>query len=121
MNPQAVPPTQASAERYRKPTRRERFLGQMNQVVPWAKLTALIEPYYPHPAGAGRPPIDLERMPRIHLLQHWFNLSDPAMEEALYDSHALRQFAGIDLTREPAPDETTMCKFRHRLEQHELG
>lgn len=111
----------ANFERYRKPTRREQFLTQMNTVVPWGKLTALIEPVYPTGDGAGRPPIGLERMLRIHFLQHWFNLSDPAAEEALYDSRAMREFVGIDLGREPAPDETTICKFRHRLEEHELG
>ncbi|MGH9848010.1 MAG: IS5 family transposase [Blastocatellia bacterium] len=112
---------EASFERYRKPTRREEFLAQMDTVVPWEKLTALIEPVYPAGEGAGRPPIGLERMLRIHFLQHWFNLSDPAVEEALYDSRAMREFVGIDLGREPAPDETTICKFRHRLEEHELG
>lgn len=111
----------AGFERHRKSTRREEFLAQMDQVVPWEKLTALIEPVYPAGEGPGRPPIGLERMLRIHFLQHWFNLSDPAMEETLYDSHAMREFVGIDLGREAAPDETTICKFRHRLEEHELG
>jgi IS5 family transposase len=108
-------------ERHRKPTRRERFLAQMDQVVPWGKLTALIEPVYPAGEGPGRPPIGLERMLRIHFLQHWFNLSDPAMEESLYDVRSMREFVGIDLGREAAPDETTICKFRHRLEEHQLG
>ncbi len=108
-------------ERYRKPTRREQFLVEMNQVVPWSRLTALVEPMYPKGEGAGRPPIGLERMLRIHCLQHWFNLSDPAAEEALYDSRAMRGFVGIDLGREPVPDETTICKFRHLLEAYELG
>jgi IS5 family transposase len=80
----------------------------------------LIEPFYPK-AGNGRPPIGLERMLRIYFLQQWFNLSDPAVEEALYDSLAMRSFVGIDLGREPAPDETTACKFRHLLEKHEIG
>jgi IS5 family transposase len=111
----------AGFEKYRKPTRREEFLAQMNSVMPWEKLTGLIEPVYPAGEGAGRPPIGLERMLRIHFLQHWFNLSDPAVEEALYDSRAMREFVGIDLGREPAPDETTICKFRHRLEAHALG
>ena len=110
-----------SFEKYRKATRREEFLAQMNRVLPWGKLTALIEPVYPQGEGAGRPPVGLERMLRIHFLQHWFNLSDPAVEEALYDSRAMREFVGIDLGREPAPDETTICKFRHRLEAHQLG
>ena len=111
----------ASFEKYRKPTRREAFLAQMNTVVPWSKLTTLIEPVYPARAGAGPPPVGLERMLRLHFLQHWFNLADPAVEEALYDSRAMREFVGIDLGREPAPDETTICKFRHRLETHALG
>jgi transposase, IS5 family len=108
-------------ERYRKPTRREQFLSEMDKIIPWGNLCAVIEPFYPKPEGPGRPPIGLERMLRIHFLQHWFNLSDPAVEEALYDSRAMRRFVGIDLGREPAPDETTVCKFRHLLEAHNLG
>jgi transposase, IS5 family len=107
-------------ERYRKTTRREAFLAEMDRIVPWRELCALIEPVYPK-AGGGRPPIGLERMLRIHFLQHWFNLSDPAVEEALYDSAAMRKFVGIDLGREPAPDETTACRFRHLIETHDLG
>lgn len=110
----------AGFERYRKPTRREAFLAQMEAVVPWAELGALIEPHYPKP-GNGRPPIGLQRMLRIHLLQHWFNLADEAMEEALYDSAALRAFVGIDLGREPVPDATSLLRFRHLLERQELG
>ena len=108
-------------ERFRKTTRRERFLAEMEQVIPWRDLCKAIKPYYSVPKGAGRPPVGLERMLRIHFLQHWFNLSDPAVEEALYDSLAMRQFVGIDLGREPVPDETTVCKFRHLLEAHNLG
>jgi transposase, IS5 family len=89
-------------------------------VVPWGKLCGLIEPHYPK-AGGGRPPIGVERMLRIYFVQQWFNLSDPAVEESLYDSAALCAFVGIDLGREPAPDETTVCKFRHLLEEHQLG
>lgn len=111
----------SSFERYRKPTRREQFLAEMDQVIPWRDLCNVIKPFYPKPKGAGRPPIGLERMLRIHFLQHWFNLSDPAVEESLYDSRAMRRFVGIDLGREPAPDETTVCKFRHLLEAHNLG
>jgi IS5 family transposase len=107
--------------RYRKTTRREVFLAEMERVVPWAELCSLIEPVYPKGDGAGRPPVGVERMLRIYFLQHWFNLSDPAVEEALYDSQAMRAFVGIDLGREPAPDETTVCKFRHLLEAHDLG
>ena len=108
-------------ERYRKPTRRDQFLAEMDQVIPWSDLCKVIKPFYPKPRGAGRPPVGLERMLRIHFLQHWFNLSDPAVEEALYDSRAMRRFVGIDLGREPAPDETTVCNFRHLLEAHNLG
>jgi IS5 family transposase len=107
-------------ERYTKKTRRAAFLEEMEQVVPWRKLCALIEPHYPK-AGNGRPPVGIERMLRIYFLQQWFNLSDPAVEEALYDSTVMRDFVGIDLGREPAPDETTVCKFRHLLEEHGLG
>ena len=107
-------------ERYSKKTRREVFLEEMEQVVPWRKLCALIEPHYPK-AGNGRPPIGVERMLRIYFLQQWFNLSDPGVEEALYDSEVMRGFAGVDLGREPVPDETTICKFRHLLEKHQLG
>lgn len=112
---------EATFERYRKPTRRELFLSEMDQVIPWKELCKIIEPFYPKPESAGRPPVGLERMLRIHFLQHWFNLSDPAVEETLYDSRAMRQFVGIDLGREPVPDETTICKFRHLLEAHNLG
>jgi IS5 family transposase len=107
-------------DRYGKTTRRARFLTEMERVVPWSELCALIEPFYPKP-GNGRPPIGLERMLRIYFLQQWFNLSDPAVEEALYDSLAMRSFVGIDLGREPVPDETTACNFRHLLEKHEIG
>lgn len=108
-------------ERYRKPTRREQFLAEMEQVIPWRDLCKVIYPFYPKQQGSGRPPVGLERMLRIHFLQHWFNLSDPAVEESLYDSRAMRRFVGIDLGCEPAPDETTICKFRHLLEAHNLG
>ena len=107
-------------DRYSKTTRRAAFLAEMERVVPWGELCALIEPFYPQP-GNGRPPIGVERMLRIYFLQQWFNLSDPGVEEALYDSLAMRSFVGIDLGREPAPDETTVCKFRHLLEKHEIG
>ena len=110
----------AGFARYRKPTRREAFLAQTDTLVPWSELGALIEPHYPK-AGNGRPPIGLQRMLRIHLLQHWFNLADEAMEEALYDSAALRAFVGIDLGREPVPDATSLLRFRHLLEKHRLG
>ena len=107
-------------ERYAKTTRRAIFPVEMERVVPWPALRGLIEPVYPKPRN-GRPPIGVERMLRIYFLQQWFNLSDPAVEEALYDSLAMRSFVGIDLGREPVPDETTVCRFRHLLEQHDLG
>jgi IS5 family transposase len=107
-------------EQHTRKTRRAVFLEEMEQVVPWRELCALVEPHYPKP-GNGRPPVGVERMLRIYFLQQWFNLSDPAVEEALYDSAVMRQFVGIDLGCEPAPDETTVCKFRHLLEEHQLG
>ena len=110
----------AGFEQYRRRTKREDFLDAMNAIVPWAALCAVIEPHYPK-AGNGRPPIGLERMLRIHLLQHWFNLADNAVEEALYDIASLRRFVGIDLGVERVPDETTVLKFRHLLEKHDLG
>jgi transposase, IS5 family len=110
----------AGFERFRRRTKREDFLDSMNAIVPWAALCAVIEPHYPK-AGNGRPPIGLERMLRIHLLQHWFNLADNAVEEALYDIASLRRFAGIDLGCERVPDETTVLNFRHLLQEHDLG
>ncbi len=110
----------AGYEHYRKPTRRDEFLKTMNAIVPWAALCEVIEPHYPK-AGNGRPPIGLERMLRIHFIQHWFNLADLACEEALYDSASLRRFVGIDLGREPVPDATTLLKFRRLLNEHKLG
>lgn len=107
-------------ERYTRTTKRATFLAEMETVVPWERLCALIEPHYPTGEG-GRPPIPLERMLRVYFLQQWFNLSDPAVEESLYDIISMRAFAKIDLGQEPVPDETTICKFRHLLERHELG
>jgi transposase, IS5 family len=107
-------------EKYTKTTRRAQFLAEMERVVPWRALCTRIEPVYPK-AGNGRPPVGVERMLGMYVLQHWFTLSDPAVEEALYDSPTLRAFVGIDLGQEPVPDETTVCKFRHRLEEHGLS
>jgi IS5 family transposase len=95
-------------------------LHRWNLWFPGAELVALIEPHYPK-AGNGRPAIGVERMLRIYFLQQWFNLSDPAVEYMLYDSLTMRNFVGIDLGPEPAPDETTVCRFRHLLERHGLG
>lgn len=111
-----------SFEKYRKKTRKEIFLEQMAEILPWSALCEAIEPFYPQVSSkGGRPPIGIDRMLRIHFLQHWFELSDPGAEEALYDSRAMRQFVGIDLCQEPVPDETTICKFRHLMERHNLG
>jgi len=107
-------------DRHGKQTRRQRFLSDMDAIVPWVELCRLIEPHYPK-GDRGRPPIGIERMLRIYFLQVWFNLSDPGAEEALYDSAAMRGFVDIDLGREPAPDETTICNFRHLIEAHGLG
>ena len=107
-------------ESYRKPTRRDEFLKTMEAIVPWSALCEVIEPHYPK-AGNGRPPIGLERMLRIHFIQHWFNLADLSCEEALYDSASLRSFVGIDLGREPVPDSTTITKFRKLLNDNKLG
>lgn len=112
---------EGSFVKYKKVTRKEQFLNQMDQIIPWEELSKAIEPHYPKPKGSGRRPVGIERMLRIHFMQHWFNLSDPGMEEALYDIPAMRDFAGIDLGNEAAPDETTLCKFRHLLEKKNLG
>ena len=103
----------------RKKTRREVFLDEMEQVVPWKSLLDLIEPCYPV-AGRGRHPYPLETMLRVHLMQNWFGLSDPAMEEALYEITPMRTFAGLTLTK-AIPDETTILNFRHLLEEYELA
>lgn len=103
-----------------KTTRRERFLAEMNAVMPWAKLVALIEPHYPK-AGNGRQPMPLERMLRVYFMQQWFNLSDPQAEDSLYDIEPMRRFAGIELAEDVVPDETTILRFRHLLEEHKLS
>jgi transposase, IS5 family len=101
-------------------TRKAKFLAQMNGLVPWAELCAVIEPHYPK-AGNGRRPIGLERMLRIHFLQLWFNLADEACEDALYDVALFREFAQIDLGEERVPDATTLLRFRRLLEDNKLG
>lgn len=103
-----------------KITRKQQFLAEMEQMVPWQWLCALIEPHYPK-AGRGRPPFALETMLRIHFMQQWFALSDPAMEEALHDVPVMRAFAGLDAGNERMPDESTILHFRHLLERHQLG
>ena len=112
--------SQAEYAGKKKQTRRDKFLGEMEQVVPWARLVERLRPFYPK-GERGRPPIGLERMLRIHFLQQWSGLADGAMEDALYDSQALRGFAGIDLTVAAVPEETTILNFRHWLERHELS
>jgi IS5 family transposase len=111
--------SQAEYTEKKKQTRRDKFLAEMEQVVPWARLVARLQPLYPK-GERGRPPIGLERMLRIYCLQQWYGLADEALEDALYDSQALRGFAGIDLTHDPVPDATTLLKFRHWLERHDL-
>lgn len=103
----------------KKKTRREQFLEEMEQVVPWSKLLKVVRRRYPK-AGHGRPPMGLEKMLRIYFLQQWFNLSDPAMEDALYDIESLRRFAGLELGQDEVPDESTILQFRHLLERHDL-
>jgi IS5 family transposase len=100
-------------------TRRERFLAEMDAVMPWARLLALIEPYYPK-AGRGRHPLGLEKMLRIYFLQQWYDLSDPQAEEAIYDSESMRRFARVELAEDVVPDETTILRFRHLLEENQL-
>ena len=102
-----------------KVTRRERFLAEMDAVIPWARLLALIEPRYPK-AGGGRPPMPLELMLRIYFMQQWFNLSDPQAEDSLYDIESMRRFAKLELGDNKIPDESTILGFRHLLEKHHL-
>jgi IS5 family transposase len=112
--------TQTGFEKYGRKSKRERFLDEMEQIVPWAELEALVEPHYSKGEN-GRPPVGLSIMLRMYFLQQWFNLSDPGAEDALYESPVLRRFVGIDLGRAPAPDESTILQFRHLLERHALG
>jgi IS5 family transposase len=109
----------AAWSRKGKVTRRERFLAEMDAVIPWARLIALIQPHY-HRGKTGRQPHDLERMLRIYFLQQWFNLSDPQAEDAIYDSESMRRFARVELGDDKIPDESTILRFRHLLEKHRL-
>src|SRR5215831_6314923 len=102
-----------------KRTRREQFLAEMDAVIPWPRLLRLIESHYPE-AGNGRQPLGLEKMLRIYFLQQWFDLSDPQAEDAIYDSESMRRFARVELGDDVVPDETTILRFRHLLEQHGL-
>ena len=101
-------------------TRRDRFLGEIEKVTPWAALVRELEPFYPKGEGRGRPPIGLERMLRMYIVQQCFGLSDEGTEDALYDSQAIRGFVGVDLSRGEAPDATTLLKFRRLLETNHL-
>src|SRR5438128_1154166 len=101
-------------------TRRELFLAEMDAVVPWPELLAVVEPHYPRAGGRGRPPVGLAAMLRIYFLQQWFALSDRQMEDGLYDIESLRRFAGFSNITAALPDETTILNFRHLLEQHDL-
>ncbi|MDP3325916.1 IS5 family transposase [Hydrogenophaga sp.] len=113
---------EAGFERKTKRTRKREFLDEMNLVVPWAELVSLITPHAPAPgAKGGRPPFAVETMLRIHFLQQWFNLSDPSMEEALYDTPMFREFVGLDQGEENLPDESTILRFRHLLEANNLS
>ena len=109
----------AAWSRKGKVTRRERFLAEMDVVIPWQRLIELIEQHYPN-TGKGRPPHDLERMLRIYFLQQWFNLSDPQAEDGIYDSESMRRFARVELGDDKIPDESTILRFRHLLEKHRL-
>src|SRR5277367_1551682 len=111
--------SQWSFEKHGGKSKRELFLDHMEQVVPWSELLVLVEPVYPK-AGNGRRPVGLAIMLRTYFLQQWFGLSDPGMEEAFYESAVLQRFAGVDLGVAAAPDETTILRFRHLLEQHDL-
>ena len=110
---------QSEYARKKKVTRRDKFLGEMEKVVPWARLVEIIRPYYPT-GQRGRPPVGIERMLRIYFLQQWYGLADEALEDTIYDSQAMRGFTGIDLGAEAVPDATTLLHFRHLLEEHAL-
>jgi IS5 family transposase len=107
-------------ELHARPTRKAEFLAKMETLMPWAEFCTLIEPHYPK-AGNGRPPVGLERMLRMYWIANWFNLADEACEDAFYDIAVFREFCGFDLGRERIPDATTLLKFRHLLEEHEIG
>lgn len=118
--PSQVSFAQAEYDKKKKRTRREMFLEKMEQVVPWSRLMDVIEPHYPKIGKRGRPPIGLERMLRMYFVQQWYGLADEAVEDAIYDSQALRNFMDIDLSRQGVPDATTLMGFRHLLEANDL-
>jgi transposase, IS5 family len=101
-------------------TRREKFLNDMDAIIPWASLLSVIEPYYPKSGQPGRQPIGLSKMFRIHCMQNWFNYSDRQMEDALYEIESIRRFSGFNSVLEDLPDETSVLNFRHLLEKHDL-
>jgi IS5 family transposase len=111
--------SQARYQKYGRKSRRELFLDAMDFLLPWSAMCLLVEPHYPK-ADNGRRPVGLEIMLRTYFVQQWFNLSGPGVEEALYESPVLQRFTGVDLGAAPAPDETTICRFRHLLEKHDL-
>lgn len=104
----------------KKKTKREEFLEIMDEIIPWDEWIEVIKPYYPQ-GKRGRPPMGIEKMLRMYLLQVWFHLSDPVTEDSIYDSYAMRKFTGIDFSTESVPDETTLCKFRHLIEKNGLN
>jgi IS5 family transposase len=107
-------------ESKKKQTRRDKFLGELDRLVPWKELEKVIAPYYSKGEGPGRPPIGLSRMLKMLVVQNSFGFSDEGMGDAIYDSQAIRRFVGIDMSRESAPDATTILTFRHLLEEHKL-
>lgn len=111
---------QAEYEGKKRVTRRAKFLGEMEEVVPWERLVGLIEPHYPKSGGRGRPPLGLEKMLRMYFLQQWYGLADEALEDEIYESRAMIGFLGLDTSRENVPDATTLLHFRHLLERHGL-
>lgn len=112
--------SQAEYGNKKKLTRRDIFLAKMESVVPWVRLIAVIEPYYPKSGKRGRPPVGLKRILRMYFVQQWYGLADEAVEDALYDSQALRDFCGINLAKESVPDATTLMGFRHLPEANQL-
>ena len=118
MKQQTLSDTEYSCRK--KKTKREEFLEIMDKIIPWEEWVSIIRPYYPT-GKRGRPPVELELILRMYLLQCWFNLSNPGTEDAIYDSYAMRKFTGIDFMNGSVPDETTLCKFRHLLGEHGLN
>lgn len=103
----------------KKPTRRDRFLAELEAITPWVALEQTLSPFYPSDGRPGRPPKGLSRMLRMYIVRQCFGFSDEGTEDAIYDSQAVRRFIGIDLNRDAAPDAATLLHFRHRLEQHQ--